>query len=183
MQLDPLDLVEGLSSQVPFPTVGATDDWDVLDDEQVCAPAVAARNVAQSSTSLPANITDDRGCLGHAYARYVVMITNRPDGLNFATTSTDAPSGAVPLTTYFDARVCRSRCRSTIVPVRTALSTSKMVNPSSSISSSAWTLTGQPLARQACFRLRVCVSPRLVVSPVSTSANAGGEGGRRLWAD
>ena len=72
------------------------------------------------------------------------MITKRPVRLNFPTTLIILPSTALPCTTYFRSPVYRSRCCSMMPPVRMALSASKTLKPSSSISSSACTVDHVP---------------------------------------
>ena len=66
------------------------------------------------------------------------MTTKRvPSGAILTTASAESSTRVCPRTTYLISRVCRSRWRSTIAPVRIMFSRSKMVRLSSSSSSAA----------------------------------------------
>lgn len=70
-----------------------------------------------------------------------VITTSLSVGPILLTTPIWRPSRALPRTKYFHSRVIRSRCRSTISPVRIARSTSNTDRESSSSSSKAWSVT------------------------------------------
>jgi len=60
MQFDAFDLVQCLGSQVTLPTMWATDDRDILYDQQVHPFAVTTCYVTNASTFSTTNITNHR---------------------------------------------------------------------------------------------------------------------------
>ncbi len=60
MRLDALELMKRFRGDIAFTTIGAADDWDILDHQQIGALPVASSDVTDSGSAPAAQIAGER---------------------------------------------------------------------------------------------------------------------------